>query len=315
MYLEQLTLRLAAGLEHVETDWRARQLEYLRAAQRADGGFAGREGQSDLYYTSFAVRSLALLGGLEGDVASRATAFLQSRLAGQVPIVDFLSLIYSAKTLEMVAGLDVFAGQPNTWTTGVAAALEALRREDGGYAKTPEGAASSVYHTFLVVLCQQLIGQPTPQVERLVDFVRARRRDDGGFVEMNVMKRSGTNPTAAAVGLLTIFDAVDNETREGVVEFLLDAQDDGGGLRANSRIPIADLLSTFTGLLTLADLGAMHEADLEGARRLVNSLQLADGGFHGAAWDTGDDVEYTFYGIGTTSLLAAPHMDSTAPDG
>ena len=34
-----------------------------------------------------------------------------------------------------------------------------LRRTDGGYAKGAEGAASSTYHTFLVLLCQQLIGQ------------------------------------------------------------------------------------------------------------------------------------------------------------
>jgi geranylgeranyl transferase type-2 subunit beta len=306
MYLERLTLRLAAGLEHADSRWRTQQVEYLRRAQRGDGGFAGREGASDLYYTAFGVRALALLAALDGEPAARACGYLQSRLTGQTPIVDFLSLIYAARTLELAAGVDVFAGQPETWQTGVASALESLRREDGGYAKTSEGAASSVYHSFLVVLCQQLIGQSTPQAERLVDFIRARRRPDGGFVEMNVMKRSGTNPTAAAIGVLGICDAVDDDTRDGAVEFLLDAQADEGGMRANTRIPIADLLSTFTGLLTLADLGALEEADLSAARRLVDSLQLPQGGFHGAAWDTGDDVEYTFYGIATQSLLARP---------
>ena len=119
------------------------------------------------------------------------------------------------------------------------------------------------------------------------------------------MKRSGTNPTAAAVGLLKIFGRLDDAVRSGTVEFLLDMQsEDEGGLRANPRIPIADLLSTFTGLLTLADLGALARADLAAARRFVESLQLPGGGFHGASWDAGDDVEYTFYGLGATALLA-----------
>ncbi|MBI3837404.1 MAG: terpene cyclase/mutase family protein [Planctomycetia bacterium] len=304
MYLQRLTLRLGEGLGRMSDDWRARHVQYLRAAQQSDGGFAGREGGSDLYYTSFALRSLALLAELEGAVAARAAEFLKTRLAGQVAIVDFLSLIYGAFVLNLSSGLDVFARRPAGWRSGVAEALEQLRRADGGYAKTAEGQASSMYHSFLVVLCQQLLEQPTPQPQRLTDFVRSRQREDGGFVEMNVMKRSGTNPTAAAIGLLNIFSALDEETRAGTVAFLAEMQSDEGGLRANTRIPIADLLSTFTGLLTLADLGATTEIDLAAARRYVDSLQLPTGGFHGAAWDPGQDVEYTFYGLGAAALLA-----------
>ncbi|MEX2114572.1 MAG: prenyltransferase/squalene oxidase repeat-containing protein [Pirellulales bacterium] len=304
MYLEQLTLRLAEGLGRLPDAWRRRHAEYLLAAQRPDGGFAGREGASDLYYTSFGLRSLALLGQLDGDPAARATAFLKARLADNVPIVDFLSLIYSAKMLELAAGLDVFAAQPAGWQQSVAAALEPLRRADGGYAKTDAGQASSVYHSFLVVLCQQLIKQPTPDPQKLVEFVRARRREDGGFVEMNVMKRSGTNPTAAAVGLLSIFDALDEATRADTGEFLAEMQTDEGGLRANTRIPIADLLSTFTGMLTLADLGQADQIDRAAARRYVDQMQLSSGGYRGAEWDPAHDVEYTFYGLGATALLA-----------
>jgi geranylgeranyl transferase type-2 subunit beta len=316
MYLEDLTVRLASGLGRSSESWRTRHADYLRAQMRGDGGFAGRAGESDLYYTSFAVRSLALLGALEGDVARRVAAFLQSRLAGEVPVVDFLSLIYSATTLRFAAGLDVFDGRPASWRADVAAALEQLRRPDGGYAKTAEGQAGSMYQSFLVVLCQQLIEQPTPDVPRLIEFVRGRWRPDGGFLEMNVMKRSGTNPTAAAVGLLKIFAAIDDAVTGGTVEFLLDMQSaDEGGLRANSRIPMADLLSTFTGLLTLADLGALGEADLAAARRFVDSLQLAEAGFHGASWDPSHDVEYTFYGLGATALLADSAVQPSASHG
>jgi geranylgeranyl transferase type-2 subunit beta len=304
MYLQHLTLRLGTGLERTSENWRAMHARSVCSAQQRDGGFAGREGGSDLYYTAFALRSLALLGELDSHLAVRAADFLKTRLAGQVPIIDFLSLIFGAFVLNLSRGLDVFALQPESWKVGVGEALERLRRSDGGYAKTAEGQASSMYHSFLVVLCQQLLEQPTPDPRRLTDFVRSRRREDGGFVEMSVMKRSGTNPTAAAIGLLNILSALDEETRAGAVNFLAGMQTDEGGLRANTRIPIADLLSTFTGLLTLADLGYPEEIDLPAARRYVDSLQLPTGGFHGAAWDTDQDVEYTFYGLGATAILA-----------
>ena len=86
-------------------------------------------------------------------------------------------------------------------------------------------------------------------------------------------------------------------------------QTDEGGLRANTRIPIADLLSTFTGLLTLGDLGALEMIDDAAALRYARSLQQPGGGFFGAAWDEQADVEYTFYGIGTCALLAATQHD------
>jgi len=102
---------------------------------------------------------------------------------------------------------------------------------------------------------------------------------------------------------VTILDALDDSTRDGTIAFLAEMQMDEGGLRANTRIPIADLLSTFTGLLTLIDLGGAHEIDLDAVRRFATSLCLDDGGFHGAEWDPAHDVEYTFYGLGTLGLL------------
>jgi len=304
-YLEDLTIRLATGVAALPEEQRERHARYLAGHQRKDGGFAGREGDSDLYYTGFALRSLALLGRLHGETAERAAAFLRGRLAGQAPIVDFVSLIYGANLLEMSAGLDVFAGSNPEWRAAVDRALEALRRDDGGYAKGPEGQASSTYHSFLVVLCRQLIEAELVEPRKLADFVLSQRREDGGFVEIRAMRRSGTNPTAAAVGLLRILEALDEDVADGAIDFLLDMQNDEGGMRANTRIPIADLLSTFTGLLSLSDLGELHEADLTAARRYATSLERPEGGFHGAAWDQASDVEYTFYGLGTLALLQA----------
>jgi geranylgeranyl transferase type-2 subunit beta len=99
-------------------------------------------------------------------------------------------------------------------------------------------------------------------------------------------------------------DSLNDEVRDDTIAFLAEMQNDEGGLRANTRIPIADLLSTFTGMLTLIDLGGLDEIDVDAARRYVKSLERDDGGFQGAVWDPARDVEYTFYGLAALALLS-----------
>jgi geranylgeranyl transferase type-2 subunit beta len=304
-YLEKLTVRLAQGTATLPEDLRLRQIDFVKRSQRDDGGFAGREGESDLYYTAFALRGLALLGELHGESAERAAGYLRRQLSGQTPLIDFISLLFASALLQASAGIDVFADLAADWRASVTGLLERFRRPDGGYAKTDEGQSSSTYHTFLVVVALQLLGGQPPEREQLIEFVRSRRRDDGGFVEIGPMRNSGTNPTAAAAGVLKIQGGFDDDLRSCVVNFLSNMQTDEGGFKANTRIPLADLLSTFTGLLTLTDLGALDEIDQDAARRYVASLETDGGGFRGGVWDDGTDVEYTFYGLGALALLSS----------
>jgi geranylgeranyl transferase type-2 subunit beta len=303
-YLEDITVRLAHVVAARAVATLVLHAEFLNAQQRVDGGFAGREGASELYYTGFALRGLGMTGELHGAVAERAAAFLQGKLTSEAPIIDFLSLVYGAMLLETSAGIDIFAQSNPEWREQISTALERFRRSDGRYAKTAEGQSSSTYHTFLFVICNQLIGRPIVEPERLIEFVRSRRRDDGGFVEIGPMTKSGTNPSAAAAALLRILDAYDDATREELIDYLVDNQTDEGGFRANTRIPVADVLSTFTAVLTLADLGALDEIDTAAARRYVESMQLDDGGFLGGVWDSATDCEYAFYGLGALALLS-----------
>ena len=127
--------------------------------------------------------------------------------------------------------------------------------------------------------------------------------DDGGFLEIRVGKRAGINPTAAAIGALRILDALDQDTIDNTIDFMLDMQSDDGGLCANTRIPFSDLLSTFTGSLTLADLGGYHELNLSSLGQFVHTLQREQGGFMAFHLDPAHDVEYTFYGLGCLALV------------
>lgn len=304
-YLTRLTVRLLEGIERLPAEQRARNVTYLREAQNPDGGFSGREGGSDLYYTGFALRSLAVLQALNEDVCGRAANFLRTKLTGSAGVVDFFSLVVSCYLVPIGGGPDVLAEAPPDWRDRVAAMLETFRTTDGGYGKTPAALYGSTYTSFLVTLCLQLLDRPNPEAERLAAFVKSRRRDDGGYVEISAMKRSGTNPTAAGVGLLQILGALDDTAKAGTANFLAALPSPfEGGLRANDRIPAADLLSTFTGGWTLDQLGCADKLDWDAVQRYAEECERPIGGFRGGLWDEGTDVEYTFYGLGTLALAA-----------
>lgn len=298
-------LRLTIGAAQLPEDLQKRHADYLLGKQRGDGGWAGREGESDIYYTSFALRSLAILGLLDGDVAERSSQFLRSRLSQHEGIVDLLSLVYSAKLIEAACGLDPLADQSETWPAKLSQLLSQLRRSDGGYSKSMQGQAGSTYQTFLVLLCLELIEEPIPDAEDIRAFLMRQKQEDGGFLEIRVGKRSGTNPTAAAIGALQVLGPVGEDVSEGAIDFLVDIQTDEGGFQANTRIPVPDVLSTFTACVTLADLGGLEEIEVDAAVRYALSMQRSSGGFGGFEFDHAEDVEYTFYGLGTLALLAS----------
>ncbi|MDC0935892.1 terpene cyclase/mutase family protein, partial [Pirellulales bacterium] len=291
-YLAELLVQLAEGLGRLTEERRRRHAKWLGLQQQPDGGFPGREAGSDLYYSAFALRALAILGTLDGELAERAAEYLRSKLQRNVSVIDLISLVLAARQIEFATGADALREAEGAWLSRLVEKLEQLRTDDGGYGKTSEGSAGSTYQTFLTALVYQVLEIPQPEADRAVQFLLDQRRDDGGFVEIRVMHRSGVNPTAAAVGALDML-GVELQRPEETIDFLAELQNDEGGFRANTRIPIADLLSTFTALQTLSDLRANDAADALAARRFAAALEQPAGGFHAAAWDDTADVEYT----------------------
>jgi len=313
-YLVRLANRLSLQLLDLDEARRRRHREYLLSFQCDDGGFRGREGDSDLYYTAFAVRGLALLGGLTKEDCDRLAGYLRESPWRSLGVIDLMNWLSVALSVQVFGGEDLLAVAGNvtgsgdlrsrSWVGEMAQTLEEVRTADGGYAKSTEGASGSTYHTFLVVLTYELLGGSVPRPNDAVQFLYDRQRDDGGFVEIGPMKRSGTNPTAAAAATLVLLDGMDAEVRADIAEFLGEVRSDEGGLQANTRIPFADSLSTFTGLLTSLDLGLEGIVDVDRAHGwLTEQLEFPTGGFRAATWDEQADVEYTFYGLGLLALL------------
>lgn len=266
----------------------------------------GRDGDSDLYYTSFAVRSLAMLGGLDPSGRATLSAWLRTHDWQRLGVIDLMNWLWLALAVQAFGGEDLLADAPPDWVDRIAAQLESVRTADGGYAKSAEGAVGSTYHSFLIVLTYQLLGRDVPRPGALIQFLYDRQRDDGGFVEIAPMRRSGTNPTAAAAAVLQVLGAMDEQTRADVGAFLGEVRSDEGGLQANTRVPFADGLSTFTGLLTIQDLELAGILDPDRVHDFYErALEFPTGGFRAATWDEAADVEYTFYGLGGLALLGA----------
>ena len=338
-YLQELTLRFAFGASKLDAAVRDRHRLWLQAQQRADGGFAGREGESDPYYTAFALRGLLIVDGIDDQVASRASTFLKTKLDAKLGVVDLISLIMAASILEFAQGSSLM-DEVRRSADQVAAALLSLRSPDGGYAKTPGGNAGSTYQTFLNLLCWELIEREEPEPDRVVEFLQSQRHFEGGFREIRVAKRAGVNPTAAGIGALKSLGRLQPEQEQATAEFLGDMQTDEGGMSANDRIPMSDLLSSCTGLISLIDLEAVDQIDLGKFKRYLHSMErreLSDtsvaplmasrfgmmeweededeapgqpsrgnelpGGFHGFEFDQSVDVEYTFYGLASMALV------------
>jgi geranylgeranyl transferase type-2 subunit beta len=299
---------------------------FLEPSQREDGGFSGRsEGdepaESDLYYTAFGLWGLAAVGRLTERVARSTLRFLGGSWQKPTHLVDFFSLLHSYRLIRGIPGGDELVqaslpeelrGRDADWADLVVAGLETCRCPDGGYARTPGQKSASTYATFLTVLCYEELERPLPDSDSIRRFLQSRHRPDGGFVELGPMKRSGTNPTAAAVAIRRILGDVDPTVDEAVRGFLLGLQGPDGGLRANTVIPVSDLLSTFTGLWTLRETGGFDGLDVEKVRRFVTMMRHSGGGFLAGIWDDVADVEYTFYGVGSSALLSSSADDGSA---
>lgn len=317
-YLQDLTLRLAVGASRLDESTRDVHARFVETAQRADGGWAGREGESDPYYTAFALRTLSVLGRLSPSVAQRAAAFLRQRLSRRDSIVDLMSLIFAAAILELFAGEVVIPDDDEHWRANVAGLLATMRTPDGGFAKTPEGHAGSTYQTFLAILCHELMDAPVPDPDAVAAFLQSQSLDDGGYREIRVAKRAGVNPTAAAIGSLKAIGRLEPDAHEPTISFLAEMQTPEGGLTANTRIPFPDLLSTCTGLITLADLQSDDVLHGPALIRYARAMQRRDdrgeltGGFVGFELDQETDVEYTFYGVATLCLAVTLYPDPEA---
>jgi len=284
--------------------------EFLLARQNPDGGFQGRDGQSDLYYTSFALGALTALEHppLPGDTTlERAADYL-----GSFEDRARLDLVHLCCWIRSWANLSMMAPEFKPELKSAAELLGKFRTQQGGYSPVPGTKSGTTYGAFLALGALQDAAVSVPDPARLAESVNGLRTPAGGFLNEPLPKPTSpggaaamlfqgtTNATAAAVLVLREL-AVPVDT--SVSDWLLARSHPGGGFVATPATPMPDLLSTATVLHALTRLGMSIEPLKEGCLDFVDTLWTNQGGFHGHWADDVLDCEYTFYG-----LLALGHL-------
>ena len=292
-YLDLVDQMLTEGLRGLSAALRHAALQHALASQRPDGGFGGRRGGSDLYYTEFGLRLLTLLDAPH-EALARAGGFL-SVVAPPHELVEVFSLLNSRRLLA-AHGLDLAVDEE-----ACREEIAGRRARAGGYGR-PDGSGPTAYATFLAALSLSLLGEGLPDAERATVAFLALQQPDGGFAQ-EAGSSSQTNSTSAAVGVLLLENALPTEAATRARDYLATRQDASGGFSSHGGLP-ADLLCTFTALMTLVFLDGLDRIDVAGVARFVKSCARAAGGFGAHAGDAQADIEYAYYAVGTLALLA-----------
>jgi len=283
--------RARAGAELLG-ERRAALIEFFRARRSADGGYAGRSGGGDLYYSVFALMGLSALGyrldviGTDGFLRACADRRL-----------DLLKLSCLARSWLM---LERSLQRPHLGTTlawprqELHRRLRAYRAGDGGYAPAPRRSAGSAYAAFMALAAHQDVGMTPPRAPDLAASLTRLRTEEGGYANEPGLP-FGAVPATAAV--LTVQTQLGAAVDRNACRWLLAGCDRAGGFRANPLAPGPDLLSTATALFALRQAGEDIGPVRATCRAFVEGLWSPPAGFRGHAWDDALDCEYAFYGL------------------
>ncbi|MEA3403620.1 MAG: prenyltransferase/squalene oxidase repeat-containing protein [Armatimonadota bacterium] len=294
-YLDLVDGILRSGAHGLGEGFIGPQAAWVEAQEAPGGGFPGREGPADLYYTDFALRALDLVAPQSAAFETTAKGFL-----GQIPAgIDNLLEAFSMLSIDRLLRRRSLV--PRIDRGHLAEVVRRQSLSDGGFASC--SGELSAYGTFLGSLCVQMLEQVAPDVPDPVPALQALQRPSGGYVERGDSDRAQTNATAAAAGVLLIRGGLEADAARGAADFVAGMQADDGGLRAHRDAPEGDLLSSFTGLLTLVMLGSLAALDLPALARFIRSAARPQGGFGASPSDAGADVEYTYYGIASLALM------------
>ena len=236
-----------------------------------DGGARDRSGNSDLYYTVFALEGLIALR--QDPPLARVRPWLEKFGDG--------------------AGLD-FVHQTCLARCWAALGKGAIPEEmsDRLAANILTGGNDSVYHQFLKFGAIEDLGGSVDDRETVSAAILEHQSPDGSFL--------GTTPTTS--GAVTLLHHLGAEVPQPAVHWLLARASPKGGFLPAPDSPVPDLLSTATALHALAaahaSIGPLKDPMLD----FVDTLWTGKG-FCGSWADEAVDSEYTYY-----ALLALGHL-------
>jgi hypothetical protein len=273
--------------------------DFFRSRLAPDGGFNGRDGRSDLYYTVFGLEaSLAL----NADISCERVGSYLDRF-GTGESLDFVHLACLARC---EANISEVRGEPMDTRArrDMAERLQLYKACDGGFNAAAKAQRGSAYGGFLALGAWQDLGIDCPDPNGMAASVESLQRPDGGHANESTMTASATAATAAAICVLHYLN---RPIPESAVRWLQGQAHPQGGftaIRLPAEAAIPDLLSTATALHALSLAGALSEDMKDKHLDYLDSLWTSQGGFRGHWADEVVDCEYTYYGLLSLGCLA-----------
>ena len=261
-------------------------INFLTAGINPDGGFRGRDEQSDLYYTVFGLEALLTLGA----------PFSQDRT------FTFLQKFINPKSLDLIHLASLIRCYANLSDNGIEKELhdkfinnlEKFHSADGGYANNTGVDNGTIYGCFLALAAYQDLQIDMPEYTTVIECIQALSAADGGFSNNSEIQTGSTNATAAA---MMVLHHLNQPVNKKVADWLFSQCTSSGGFLAIPKAPIPDLLSTATALHALVITGFEIDTIKEKCLDFIDSLWCGKGGFYGNWADTILDCEYTYYGL------------------
>ncbi len=255
---------LIDGISRTSKRFLLHQMDWLETRWNADGGFQNRAGGSDLYYTDFGARCLALLGA-EKRSYKRVADYLATLTTAPVTVVEWFNLLNIRRILTR------YGDVPVTF-------------------ETPHGISinKNPYELFLNALCLGMTGENPQASDRFI---------------FEIKDIPQTSLLAAWAGYLLIVEPDKRDTIEMCLDTITAFRHTDGGYLAHQGAPQSDLLSTYSAFLTFGITNRIRMQELSETARFVKSCASPAAGFSSNPCDPETDVEYTYYGLGLIGLI------------
>jgi prenyltransferase beta subunit len=277
-------LKTAAAAAQPLDDSIGTVISFIRRQICDDGGFKSRAGQSDIYYSVFAIETLLSLGA--EIPAQKIAAYLRQFGDGSsLDLVHLSSLVRCWANIEQVSDIKL----DNDTRSQLARNLDSF--------KEPDGAYGTAYACFLAVGACQDLETELPDAGAIAKCLESLQTEDGAYSNEPGQQAGSTPATAAALVVQHYLDIAKNEQ---AAQWLLNQIDFSGGFvvtPALKQTGIPDLLSTATALHALGLLGVSTEDIKQKCLDFLDSLWSQQGGFCGSVFDRTVDCEYTYYGL------------------
>ena len=279
---ETITIKLLKtiqrGYEALSQDAKLMMSDFILTQRCKDGGFINKQGEQDLYYTTFG-SLLQYVFGINYNTGE-LKRYLNSIDADNLDLIHYAAymrcrLLASVTDSKFLGVLTSLISQKNI-------------RSEESFEVWPNNNKNAPYSRFIWLS----LLEDTNNSKQHTWLSEKYAIKGGGYSNVKGQDSASVNATAAALMVKGQNEGYDKTSQD--VLYLLNSQLPSGGFKASPQTHMPDLLSTATALFTLLCYDVQPRYS---AQEFVEAHWLDNGGFGATILDSNSDVEYLFYGL------------------